>query len=158
MASAQLKLVTHTETPLQPTTRDPVRRVFDHWMAIHGKSPARCKLGPTRQQAIAACLLLYDEETLLLAIEGNAADHSCSAGGNTINRDLYDIEWLLATESRVERFANMGERVRQVMDEGEQHAQAQAAAPPSDPAAVLAHRQRIKATIDDMRRNRTLRG
>lgn len=151
MKNAQLKLVTPAETHPQPQTRDPVARVFQHWLDMLGRSPLRCKLGPTRRRAIMVALTLYDEDTLLMAIEGNAADYACTAQGNSIGRDLNDVEWVLATESRIERFAEMGEQLRQRVDQAEQDA-ARPAASLSDPVEAAAIRARLKAMVQQSRR------
>ena len=53
MANPQLRLVQDAPEP-QGRTTDPVRRVFEHWAWMMGKSLRRTKLGPTRRAAIAA--------------------------------------------------------------------------------------------------------
>ena len=116
-----------------------------------GKSPHRCKLGPTRRAAINAALLLYDENDLLLAIDGCASDPWC-AGANSMGRECTDLEWLLAKESRVEQFADRGEELRR---QALASAVVPDAAPPDAAAAEIdqaqadAARQRVR----DMARN-----
>lgn len=135
---------------------DPTRRVFAHWLAMLGKSPRRCKLGPTRRHAINAALVLYSEDDLLMAIEGCAADPWC-AGDNAQRREYTDIEWILRNESSIERFAEAGERLRRRAAE-QQAAQARRAAQPVPTAAsaeqekadAAAARARLKAMADRM--------
>jgi hypothetical protein len=111
MGSTQLKLV--TQAPEQPAEiLDPTRRVFAHWLTMFGKSPNRCKMGPTRRRAIDAALTLYDEDQVLMAIEGAAAD-PWVCGDNPMRRPHDDVEWLLRDESSIERYSEAGERLRQ---------------------------------------------
>lgn len=111
MAQPQLRLV--NEHPAQPSPTDPVRIVFDHWLFMSGRSPARCKLGPTRAAAIAAALTLYDVDMVLQAIDGMAADPLTDCRAARIRDAMREIEWFLATEARIERWANAGEALHQ---------------------------------------------
>lgn len=112
MPTPKLKLIAPTDNPAPSTSAaastDPVRRVFDYWCFMAHKSLARTKLGPSRRHAIAAALLLYTEDDLELAVEGNLVDEWCMANGR------HDIDWLLVGESRIERFIELGERMREV--------------------------------------------
>jgi hypothetical protein len=155
MSNAQLKLIVSGisgNSTTQPATADPVRSVFDHWLALHNKNPARCKLGPTRRQAIAAALLLYSADDLQLATEGNLIDPWCVAN----NR--HDIDWLVVGESRIERFMELGETLRTRMAADDHQAQQTQQQTPSDPAVVKAHMQRIRAMVDQMKRSGVLHG
>ena len=97
----------------QPDTTNPTRRVFEHWLFMSGRSPRRCKLGPTRSQAINGALAMgYDEDTLLLAIEGMAADPLQDVTLDRIRDAMREVEWLLGREARIERWAEAGERLR----------------------------------------------
>lgn len=109
-ARPQLRLVTEP-VQLPVSSNDPTRRVFDHWVAMNGRMPQRCKLGPTRRQVINAWLLVYDEDQVLAAIEGMAADplEGCNPGQRAAMREL---EWLLQSESRIERWAELGYAMR----------------------------------------------
>ena len=89
-----------------------VERVFDHWVFMLGKHPRRTALGPTRRRAIERSLALYDEDTLLLAIEGCAAS-AWHAGENDRGRAFDDLELILRDEPHVERFAELGQRLRE---------------------------------------------
>lgn len=109
MTQPQLKLV--TERPEQPHATDPCRQVFEHWAYMEGRSLARCKLGPTRSAAIQAALTLYDMPTLMLAIEGMAADPLADVREQRMRDAMREIEWLLAREARIERWAEAGERL-----------------------------------------------
>ena len=102
-----------TEAPEQPAeVLDPTRRVFAHWLEMFGKSPNRCKLGPTRRRAINAALTLYEEDQLLMAIEGASAD-AWVCGDNEMGRPHDDIEWILRSESSIERYSEVGEEMRE---------------------------------------------
>ena len=104
----QLKLVKTEIVPMDAysASSDPVARVFGEWLDWFGKSAARCKLGPSRRQAIAAALQLYDEGMLVQALVGAAADEWLA------QQDGLGIEWVLANESRIERFAEAGLRIQ----------------------------------------------
>ena len=114
MAQArQFKLVTDKAPDQNPHTQDDTRRVFEHWVFMFDRPVRRCKLGPTRRQVIDAALAMdYDVDTLLLAIEGMAADPLADAPHDRMRDAMREIEWLLAREARMERWAAMGERVR----------------------------------------------
>ena len=113
MAQPQLKLVQDAPPGFNPDTRDPTRQVFEHWLFMLGRSPRRCKMGPTRRAAINGALAMgYDVDTLLLAVEGMAADPLDGAPHDRMRDAMREIEWLLAREARIERWAEMGERVR----------------------------------------------
>ncbi len=111
--AAQLKLVTDKAPGQNLETQDATRRVFEHWVFMFERRVRLCKLGPTRRQVIDAALAMgYDVDTLLLAIEGMAADPLPNARHDGIRDGMREIEWLLAREARIERWAEMGERVR----------------------------------------------
>lgn len=140
MVLRQLRLVDVASTPVRSSLpaapADPTRRIFDHWLAMTGRSPARCKLGPTRRAAINAALLLYEADALCLAIEGMAADEELADFERRRGWQA-DLEWLLRAEARIERFADVGERARALMAERDDAAARQAAMPPA--AAESAH-------------------
>ncbi len=111
--TAQLKLVTDKAPDQNLQTQDDTRRVFEHWVFMLDRPVRRCKLGPTRRQVIDAALAMgYDVETLMLAVEGMAADPLADAPHDRMRDAMREIEWLLAREARIERWAEMGERVR----------------------------------------------
>lgn len=113
MALPQLKLVQDTAPGFDFNTSDSARRVFEHWLFMLGRSPRRCKMGPTRRQAIQAALAMgYEVDVLLLAIEGMAADPLEGARDDRMRDAMREIEWLLGREARIERWAEMGERLR----------------------------------------------
>lgn len=89
----------------------PARAVFDHWVFMLGKNPRRCAFGDSRKRAVADALKLYDAETLMLAVEGCAADPWAN-GDNNLGREFNDLVHLLANEERIERYAQSGERLR----------------------------------------------
>jgi hypothetical protein len=112
--TAQLRLITEQDAPRARLggSSDPVRAVFEHWVFMTDRNAARCKLGPSRRGAIAAALTLYDADSIMLAVEGMAADplEGCSERMRDAMREL---EWLLAKESRIEQWADDGERLRE---------------------------------------------
>jgi hypothetical protein len=148
MPTPQLKLISPIATTRENSlSADPVRRIFDYWVFMARKMPQRAKLGSTRRQAIAAALLLYSEEDLELAIEGNLVDEWCVANGR------HDIDWLLAGESRIERFMDAGERLREA-------SAARDEAPPTrtDPVEVRQAMERNRARLDAVRGHGSRRG
>lgn len=156
MAASQLRLV-DVHAPARAASQDPTRQVFDHWVFMLGRSVARCKLGPTRRGVINAALTLYDVDTLCMAIEGMAADPLADCASDKMRDAMREVEWLLARESRVERWAEMGERLRgQADDLAVRQAQRasqppEADAPAADPAAVAAARERLRALATQAR-------
>ena len=111
--SGQLRLVYDAPKPsFSDSPADDTRKVFDHWLFMFDKNPKRCKLGPQRRQVINAALSLYGLETLELAIEGMASDplETCT---DTMRESMVDLEWILAKESRIERYAARGEKLRE---------------------------------------------
>ena len=144
-AAAQLRLITTPASAAPTESQDPMRQVFEHWLFMLAKSPARCKLGPTRRSAINAALTLYEVETLHLAIEGMAGDpmDGCS---DKMAAAMRELEWLLAKESRVERWADMGERFRQRLqyDEHQAATMPDIAPAPVDPVVAAAARDRLR--------------
>lgn len=148
MRPTQLKLVQQMPAIETGTTADPTRQVFEHWLFMLGHSPARCKLGPTRRQAINGALAIgYDVEVLMLAIEGMAGD-PLEGCGERMQRQMRELEWLLGTEARIEQWADKGEALRtasrRAAVRGQQHAE-EPAAPDVDPAEAAAARERLRA-------------
>lgn len=151
MAASQLRLVQDAPPDFNPATQDPVRRIFEHWLFMFGRSPARCKLGPTRRNAINGALAMgYDVDALLLAIEGMAADPldldgRPEADAARIRDAVREIEWLLAREKRIERWMAQGERLRLMAAQPDPApaSEQQAPARPEDPAASAAARRRL---------------
>ncbi len=130
---------------------DPVRQVFEHWVFMLGKNPKRCALGPQRRRVIERALQFYDEETLRLAIEGCAAS-AWHGGENDRGTEYNDIELILRNEAHVERFAEMGERLRRRAEAAQRRQQAEpAAAPAEDAAAAAASRERLRALAAQLR-------
>ena len=108
MSTTQLRLVVD-DAPADD--RAPEQRVFDHWVAIMGKNPRRAVLDPKRRKLIRKALELYDEDALLLAIEGCA----CSAfhmGENDRETVYNDIELILRSARNVEHFADVADAAR----------------------------------------------
>lgn len=148
MAIPQLKLVQDAPPGFNPATADDTRRVFEHWLFMFGRSPRRCKLGPTRRTAINTALAIgYDVDTLLLAIEGMAADPLADASADRIRDAMREIEWLLGREARIERWAERGEALRASVQR--QHAQADA-----EPAPVVAVDEAAEAHFRELCRQR----
>lgn len=146
--SAQLRLV-QMQTPAEASSgsKDPTRRVFDHWLFMFGRSPNRCKMGPTRRAAINQALTLYDEDQLMAAIEGMAADPLEDCSSDKMRDAMREIEWLLGREARIERWADRGEalRLRAQRQVDQAGVQPIVEAPEVvDPAAVALYRERIR--------------
>lgn len=146
----QLKIVVD-DAPAPEST--PAERVFQHWVFMLHKNPRRCALGPTRRRAIDKALQLYDEDTLLLAIEGCAAS-PWHAGDNDRDREFNGIELILRDEAHIERFADDGEKLR--IRAARVLASRQAAnavvhiAPELDAAEVLRLRENLRAVAAGM--------
>jgi hypothetical protein len=131
----------------------PAERVFAHWVFMLGKPASRTKMGPERRKVIDRALGLYEEDVLLLAVEGCAADR-WYGGENDRGRPFNDIELILRNERNIERFAEAGEALRnRARQEAERHRQAlhDAAesaggeAPPAPtPEEVQAQRQALR--------------
>lgn len=146
MRSAQLRLVTDAPAMNTGTSTDPTRQVFEHWLYMLGRSSARCKLGPTRRAAINGALAIgYDVETLFLAVEGMAGDplEGCT---DRMRGAMRELEWLLASEARIEQWADKGDALRQASAQAQRRPVAAEAAPQDvDPAAAAAARERLRA-------------
>ena len=150
MANAQLRLV--QDAPQPQHTTDPVRRIFDHWLFMLGRSPRRCKLGPTRRAAINGALAIgYDEDTLMLACEGMACV-SFDGKPESMREAMLELEWFLAREARIERAVRYGEALRTAAtSQAEQAPVAEAAAVAVDPAAAAAARERLRSMAAGLR-------
>lgn len=147
MAAPQLKLVADP-APGFSQTQDPTRQVFEHWLFMTGRSPARCKLGPIRRQAINAALAMgYALDFLLAAIEGMAGDPLERATADHIRERMREIDWLLGAESRIEHWADKGLLLRaQAVADAAPVPLAEPAAPVC-PAAVAAAKERLRRTV-----------
>lgn len=146
----QLRLV--TEPPPQPhTTTDPARMVFDHWVFMFGLMPARTKLDDERRKVINAAVALYGLDLVLLAVDGMAAA-PLGDKPESMRLAMREISWFLAGAKRVESCLRYGDDLHAVVNTPVQSAaQAEAEAPAADPAAVRAHKERLKAMADQMR-------
>lgn len=123
-----------------------VQRVFEHWVFMLGKAASRTALGPQRKRAIERALDLYDEAVLMLAVEGCAAS-PWHAGENDRGRAYDDLSLILRDEEHVERFADLGQRLRDRLrdrDAAARAANVQAIAPEPDAEAVAAQRERLR--------------
>lgn len=130
----------HVQAPAQDA-QTPLERVFAHWVFMLGKR--RAALGPSRRKVIEKALALYDEETLLLAIEGNAAS-AWHAGENDRGRAFDDLELILRDEAHVERFAADGEALRERVRRRAEAAEKVVPIAPADPAAIAAQRAALR--------------
>lgn len=150
MANAQLRLVQDAQQPQIHT--DPVRRIFDHWLFMLGRSPRRCKLGPTRRGAINAALAIgYDEDTLMLACEGMASV-SFEGKPDSMREAMIELEWFLAREARIERAVRYGEALREAVARPPVDMAVDAAEQaPADPVAAAAARERLRTMAQAMR-------
>lgn len=141
MHSHKLQLLPAHESCAAPIERTPVERVFDHWVFMLCRR--RAALGPARRKVIEKALALYDEETLLLAIEGNAAS-AWHAGENDRGRAYDDLELILRDEAHVERFAADGEALRERVRRRAEVAEKVVPIAPADPAAIAAQRAALR--------------
>lgn len=128
-----------------PAAKTARQRVFEHWVFMFGKNPKRCALGPVRQKVIDRALALYggDEEMAMLAIEG-AASSEWHAGGNEDGRVYDDIELFLRDEAHIERFAAMGEQLRERAAAAQARESAVPLAAVPDAAAAHAAREKVR--------------
>lgn len=92
-------------TVIEPSVKDisPCRRVFDHWISVMGKDPARTKLTADRRRRIQARLNDYPIEDVLRAIDGCAAT-PWNMGDNPARAMHNDIELICRSGSNLERF------------------------------------------------------
>lgn len=128
--------------------RSPTERIFEHWAFMLAKNARRTALGPARRKTIDKALALYDEETLLLAVEGCAAS-AWHAGENERGRPFNDLELILRDEAHIERFAAEGEALRErvLRDQARSRSAAQVVPlAPADPAQADAIRALLRAT------------
>jgi hypothetical protein len=139
MPARLLQLEVSSTTP----ERTPTERIYDHWVFMLGKNPRRTALGPARRKTIDKALSLYDEETLLLAIEGCAAS-AWHAGENDRGRAFDDLELILRDEAHVERFAADGEALRERVRRRAETAAVVVPIVTADPAAVAAARAALR--------------
>lgn len=109
---AILQLAVSSDTHAHARESSATERIFEHWVFMLGKNPRRTALGTTRRRVIDRALAIYDEETLLLAIEGCAAS-AWHSGQNDREREFNDLELILRDEPHVERFATDGEKLRE---------------------------------------------
>lgn len=151
MSHPQLKLIHSTPQDARkrvslPNTSAAVERVFAHWVFMLGKNPKRCALGPDRRKVISRALALYDEDAVLLAIEGCAAS-AWHRGENDRGGEYTDLTLILRDEAHIERFADEGEALRTRLDQ-EQTRQAPAAneavAAWVDPAVVAEQKRKLR--------------
>lgn len=129
-----------------PNASAAVERVFAHWVYMLGKNPKRCALGPDRRKVISKALGLYDEDVLLLAIEGCAAS-AWHRGENERGDEYTDLTLILRDEAHIERFADEGEALRSRLEQEQaQQAPAVNEAAPAwvDPAVVAEHKRKLR--------------
>lgn len=153
MASTQLRLVNDRPPAPLAAPCDPVRAVFEHWVALMGRHPSRCKLDKQRREVIASALAIgYEVDVLLQAVEGMAADPLEHCAEARMRDAMREVEWLLARASRIERWADRGAELRAqaLREHAERKQQAQAPAATAeaeqkahDEAASLAARARL---------------
>lgn len=111
-SNTALRLACSDDVDAHAREHSAAERIFAHWVFMLGKNPRRTALGPARRRVIDRALAIYDEETLLLAIDGCAAS-AWHSGHNDREREFNDIELILRDEAHVERFATDGERLRE---------------------------------------------
>ncbi len=146
MGAKQLKLV-QMQSPAEAAigSADATVRVFQHWVFMLGRSPNRCKLDWQRRAAINQALTLYEEDQLMAAIEGMAADALDDCTSDRIRDAMREIEWLLAKGARIERWAEAGDRLRlEAAAAARQPAQPEPAREPVDPAVTASAREALR--------------
>jgi hypothetical protein len=126
-----------------PEALSPLERVFEHWVFMLGKAPGRVALGPQRRRAIERALDLYPEATLLLAVEG-CASSAWHAGDNDRRRPFDDLALILRDEEHIERFAEMGQRLRDRLRDRDAQARSVVPIATPDAAAVAEQRERLR--------------
>lgn len=146
--SAQLRLVTEPP-PAHGRTQDPVRQVFERWVFMMGRSPARCKLDRERAEVIGAALALYegDVATLLHAVDGMAAAPLADKP-ESMQEAMRELTWFLRSARNIERALAWADKLHEA-------AAAQDQAPPAavlvaeptaeEGAAAAAARERLRA-------------
>lgn len=150
MAHPQLKLVTDKHPGFDFSTTDTTRQIFEHWLYMNARSPLQCKLGPQRRQVIDAALAIgYTPDQLMAAIEGMAADSLADVDKARMRDAMREIEWLLAREARIERWASSGMELRQRAASPAPEVNETAAVP--DPEAAAAGRERLRELAQRLR-------
>jgi len=151
----QLKLI-KGPTPQTAAAISPVMRLHQHAVLVFDKVVARCGLGPKRRQLLEMWLTVFDEDVLMQAFEGAAADAWVLEQGGIFTTP----EWILRDEANIERFAERGAQLRdeaasELVDPAVLLTVA-AEATPEDVARSLAFRARVLALADE-RAGRTRR-
>jgi hypothetical protein len=157
MSHPQLKLRHSTPQDARkrvsiPNSNAAVERVFEHWVFMLGKNPKRCALGPDRRKVISKALALYDEDTVLLAIEGCAAS-AWHRGENDRGGEYTDLTLILRDEAHIERFADEGEALRARLEQEQAKpapAASDAAAVWVDPAVVLEQKRKLRDLVGSL--------
>lgn len=156
--NAQLKLVQFSAKDVEISvqqSKDPVRRVFDHWLFMFGRSPNRCKLDPARKAVISSALLLFDEGQLFEAIDGMAADPLGDCDKPKMRDAMRELEWLFARSSRIERWSDLGQALRMQAERRLAEQSRPVEAPPAeDAAADAAQAARVREQLRSMARAR----
>lgn len=112
---------------------------------MFGRSPNRCKMGPTRRAVISAALVIYEEDQLMAAIDGMASDPLDDCTSDKMRDAMREIEWLLAREARVERWADRGDALKAAMLRSDAAPVVESIQPVEiDPAEAAAHRARLR--------------
>lgn len=149
----QLSLV--QDAPSGAADHSAVERIFAHWVFMLGKHPVRTKLTPDRRRLIRQWVEVYDEDSLLLAVEG-CAGSEWHAGANDRHTAFNDLELILRSARHIERFAEMGENLRRQAqcEEARERArllqQQDAAVGAATSEALDDQRRRLKALADRM--------
>lgn len=133
--------------------RSAAERVFDHWVWMLGKKRGLTAFGPTRRRVVEKALALYDEDVLLMAVEGCAAS-PWHAGDNDRGRAYQDLELILRDEAHIERFAAEGLALRERAERVARRDAEVCGAATEDPALAEAARERVRALAQRMRGGR----
>lgn len=88
---------------------DAIQRIFDCWVVVTGRNPARCRLNNKRLQKInARANEGYTEEDMTLAIKG-VMESSFHRGENETGTKYTDLVTILRDGNQVEKFSELFE-------------------------------------------------
>lgn len=136
-----LRLVTttpHHTFSARERAVDVAQQVFEHWAYLHREGmPVARRVSEERKRVVwrAVDEFGFGVDVLMLAVEGARASRFCQ-GANRTGLKLDDLAWILHTEARIERLAEIGQTARNEFE-------AQASAPQvAAPASAQTEEQR----------------
>jgi hypothetical protein len=117
---------------------------------MFGLQPARTKLDDERRQVINAALALYSLDVVLLAVDGMAAA-PLGDKPESMQQAMREVSWFLARAKRIESCLRYADDLHAMAAAPEKPA-ATAPQAPADPAAVAAHKERLRQVAEQCRR------